>query len=526
MPANLDPRITLADFGQILFRQKRKFCGFFIAVVVFVSVVTLFSKRVYRAEGQLLLRLGRENVTLDSTSTLGNSPVVAVPNDREHEINSVVQILNSRVLAEKVVDAVGPQAILRPGKHVVQQSDQEDYDDSLSLFALPVALGVSESLSPRDRAILKFQKKLDVSAVKDSNILRVSYEATDRKLSELAVDKLMSFFLDQHIRLHRTPGSHKFLQQQLERTRTQLTASELELRDLKNQTGLASPADQRKLLVDRIARLEDELQQAAIAEVATSTERMMSLQTLRGGPDARLTAENDGVADDSMDGMRAQLYALQLKEQELLARFTEDQPEVKQVKRQIDASKVVLEREEQDRRNKKWPRATYEQTQMALLQQDMKLKSLTAKSAAIEEQLKTARDELKILNANELRIQRLERQVQIQDSTYRKYADNLEEANIDQALAMEHISNISVVQPSQSLIKPVRPRKLLNLLLAIALGLMGGLALAVLAEQYERRLKSARDADNLASQPVLVSESRMNESHPKQNGHANTNGKR
>ena len=116
MPKIPEPRISFDDFCRAISRHKRKMCGFSLSVIVLVAAVTLLSDKVYRSEGKLLVRLGRENVTLDATSTLGNAPVVAIPTDRVHEINSIVQILRSRVLAEHVVDALGPQAILNPGK--------------------------------------------------------------------------------------------------------------------------------------------------------------------------------------------------------------------------------------------------------------------------------------------------------------------------------------------------------------------------------------------------------------------------
>jgi len=521
MAVTADPRFSFDDFYRILSRHKRKMCGFFFSVVALVTLVTLLSDRVYRSEGKLLVRLGRENVTLDATSTLGNAPIVAIPTDRVHEINSIVQILRSRVLVERVVDAIGPQAILNPGRKAAAKAD---VNYSASAFALPAALGVFESLTSRDRAILEFQQNIDIAAVKESNILRISYDATNRELSRLAVAKLMEFFLEQHIRLHRTPGSHRFLEQQMQRSQRLLIAAEAELRDVKNETGLASPADQRKLLVDRIARLEDELLQAEATRVATQTEWEMSQNILSGGPLSRVTAENAGVADDSMDSMHRQLYSLKLKEQELLAKFTEDQPEVKQVRRQIDASQIVIEQEERNRRSTKWPRSTYEQTQIALLQQEIQLASLKSKAVIVAKQLRAARDELKTLNGNNVLIGRLQRQVEIQDNTYRKYTENLEQANIDQALATERISNISVVQPAQSFIKPVRPLKSLNLMLAVAFGLIGALALALLCEQFDHSLKTRKVVEEHLNLPSLVSIPRTNHPLPRHNGHPNGNG--
>ena len=118
MVDNSQPRFSLRDACRVLFRHRRKVCVFFTVVVVVVTAVTLFSSRVYRSQGKLLVRLGRENATLDATSTLGNSPVVAVSHSREQEMNSIVEILTSRVLAERVVDAIRPAVILGKAKPV------------------------------------------------------------------------------------------------------------------------------------------------------------------------------------------------------------------------------------------------------------------------------------------------------------------------------------------------------------------------------------------------------------------------
>ena len=91
-----------------LFRHKGKAAVFFVTVATAVALWTFLSPKEYRSEGKLFVRLGRENATLDPTATLGQDSIIAVPQSRESEINSVVEILQSRILLEKVVDALGP----------------------------------------------------------------------------------------------------------------------------------------------------------------------------------------------------------------------------------------------------------------------------------------------------------------------------------------------------------------------------------------------------------------------------------
>jgi uncharacterized protein involved in exopolysaccharide biosynthesis len=83
-------------------------------VVVTGTVIwTVHAPKVYRSEGKLLVRLGRENATLEPTATLGHDLPISIPPSRETEVNSVVEILESRALYEEVVDAISPAVILR-----------------------------------------------------------------------------------------------------------------------------------------------------------------------------------------------------------------------------------------------------------------------------------------------------------------------------------------------------------------------------------------------------------------------------
>ena len=93
------------------FRRGRAVLAFLL-IGGTVTVATALWPRTYRSEAKLLVRLGRENATLDPTATFGKEPIVAVPSVRESEINSVVEIVTTRALIEKVVDAIGPGAIL------------------------------------------------------------------------------------------------------------------------------------------------------------------------------------------------------------------------------------------------------------------------------------------------------------------------------------------------------------------------------------------------------------------------------
>src|SRR5208282_6444919 len=102
----------LSDLWRAVSRHKMKSFAAFLLIVFLAGAAAIFVPKSYHSEGMLLVRLGKENATLDPTVTMGQDPVVTVPISRDNELNSVVEILKSRAIAEKVVDLLGPAFIL------------------------------------------------------------------------------------------------------------------------------------------------------------------------------------------------------------------------------------------------------------------------------------------------------------------------------------------------------------------------------------------------------------------------------
>jgi uncharacterized protein involved in exopolysaccharide biosynthesis len=458
------PSQPLREFIQILNRHKRNALLAFVTVLAGTALMTMLSPRAYRSQAKLFVRLGRENATLDPTATVGQAPVVAVQQTRENEINTAVEILKSQVLIEKVVDAVGPATIL-----------------SESAPASP-------SEKQRYRAIAKLTKLLDVEPVKKSNVLAVTYDGPSPETSQAVVSKLLDFYLERHMQLSRTPGARQFLAEQTNRQRAELTKAEEELRDIKTGAGLIAADVQRQLLMTRIGRLQDEQLltttslSAAEAEVRVLRDKLATLTPMQ------VTARLKGVRNEAADNMRGQLYTLQLRELELRQKYPEGHPEIEKVRQQSAAAQQIINKDAKEReQTTEGPNRVYEETQLALLRQEPQVTVLRAKSAALATQLAEQRGELKSLNDNGLRVARLERDVALMDSHYRRYAENLEQAQIDGALEAERISNISIVQPATVDVEPVRPRLPVNFAAGLLLALAAAAGVAYLAEWRERR---------------------------------------
>ncbi len=517
------PETSMRDFYNILFRNKRRILIFFLSVMIVVTIGTFLGSKVYESDAVLMVRLGRESVTLDPTASTGQ--VVSIISEHENEVNSEIEILSSREIAEKVVDAVGvdlildgPEEILVPGdtllhvirywiRHWIKEIVRVPVDAISNLLIPkdnPAAAAQLKGRKERDQAIESLMKYLKIEATKKSDIISIAYKTNDPQLARDVVNKLIGFYLDKHINAHRTTGSYQFFDQQKESLQSSLAQTEEELKNLKNKTGTASIQDQRLILLQRIGGIQTDLEGTESAAAASAARVKALKASLARLPGTLQKEETMGMAMSAADGMRKQIYDMQLKEQELLSTFTENSIPVQEVRRQLREGRALLSKAEQTKQVTRAISDNYQKIQLDLLEEESNLSSLRAKAEVLRTQLERERSDLNLLNDTEMRLAQLERELQTQKSNYSKYSDSREQARIDQALELEKISNISIVQPASYAIKPVRPKAFLNLALGLFLGIFGGLGLAYFTEYQDRSFKKPEDVDKRLNLPVLA----------------------
>jgi uncharacterized protein involved in exopolysaccharide biosynthesis len=512
--------ISSRDFLRVMLRHKWKaFCFVTMTMLVAAAYAFYFPKS-YRSEAKLFVKLGRENAGLDATTTLGQTPSVAVPVGREEEINTEVEILGTDSLLLKVVDKIGPPAIISQTDR--SPSPSNDVPEIARLLAWTDAtveswsqrLGLATTLAPRERAMIRLKKQINVEPVKKTNVIVVSHEGPRPEVSQKIVLTLIDFYLDEHASLNRTHGARGFMDEQAAALKGQLARLEDKLRDLKNQTGLASPAEQRQTLIAQIGRLEDEWKTTKAMVAAAQAEGREITTQMVGISETQPLSKDIGHPNVAADGMRQQLYALQLKEKELASRVTDRDEELKLVRDQVVSAQKIVDSLAPDRTQTTIGRnSLFEEGRLTLFRQRASLASLRAKSSMIQTQLAEAKEQLKTLNGHEVQITQLQREIQLLEANYRKYSDSLEQARVDEALEKQRISNINVAQPPTLSRQPVRPRKLIALVFGLVIAFSGALAIPLVAEYLDPTFRSSDQVESRLTLPVLVSIPQMKRSH-------------
>ena len=134
-----DAGFTPIDVLWCTARHKFKVICFASVTIVAAAAAALLWPKTYRSEGKLYVRVGRQSVGQDPTTNL-NRGTVALQVTREEEMNTVVDLLRSLAMVEKVVDAVGPDVILNP----TQENKSESKSSEAPSWIVRVIIAVQD----------------------------------------------------------------------------------------------------------------------------------------------------------------------------------------------------------------------------------------------------------------------------------------------------------------------------------------------------------------------------------------------
>jgi capsular exopolysaccharide synthesis family protein len=513
---------TLRDLLYVLFGHKWKILIFAILLFSAVTVMTFLRPNIYRSEAQLLLRLGRESVALDPTASIGE--ITHINRSYDWEINSELQILKSRDIAERVVDELGVEAFEhkqeaaapdanssvapKPVNQTLQTAKEVLNAIETGPAKLTARVGLAQPLSEREKAVRKLLDNIQIKAVQNANVINLAYEEQSPTFAADVLTEFIQAYLEKHLAVYCIADSQRFFEQQVSDFRTKLDAAEGKLEAMKNTTGISSLPEQRAATITLIGGLERSIGEAE-AELTAANAKIARINDLVAGvPDTVIVEETSGFSDYGADLMRSKLYELRIAEKDIEAKYTPDSRQLDMIRKQIKEGTDLLENEQSKPNRtevKKGANTAYQQMQMALLAEQSNVSGLQSKLATMRTQAAQAKASLQTMNQVETQTGQLQREITLLTESYNQYAGKLEEARIDHALKAERISNISVLQAATVPTAPIGPQKTLRLALGLLLAIVGGVGFAFLCEYMDHSIKTPEDVQEKLQLPTLAS---------------------
>lgn len=492
---------TLRDLVGLTFRRRRLIILAFVGLMAGSVLAILILPPTYEAEMKILVQRDRVDPVVSTEPNVSES-------DRNltlDEITSEVELFQSRDSLEKTVVDCGLYEPRNPW--------------SLGAIELRVlgALGMAPDRQTRVyKAVLKMEAKdLQVIPLNASDIIKVTYQSQSPQLAAQVLKELGDLYLAKHTRIRRPQGTSDFFQQQAQQYKKELEASEGQLVNFTNKTGVVTADFEKQVALQKINDFDLTLQQtrASIAETAT---RLRTLESEDGAVPARVTTQIK-VADNPqlMANLKTTLLDLELKRTELLERFDPSYPLVQEVERKIsEARTAIAEAEKRGIREETTdqdPAHAWIKTEMAKTQAD--LTGLEARASAMSGALKMLESRARELQDESVVQQDLLRTAKANEENYLLYYRKREEASIADALDQRKIINAAVAQPP---IPPLVPASLptgIKLLLAVVIATLVSVGLGFLMEYLDPSFRTPEDVIEYLDIPLLATVRRNGKTH-------------
>src|SRR5206468_11731005 len=126
-------------------------------------------------------------------------------------------------------------------------------------------------------AVARLVKTVTIAAPRKSNIITVSCNAKSPAMAQQIVEKLVEVYRDEHVRVHRSPGTYAFFEEQAKQSLTAWQKAADALRATKDRLGIVTIEGRRKHLDDTIAQINFK-RLGNQAEIKTTQARIASLQ--------------------------------------------------------------------------------------------------------------------------------------------------------------------------------------------------------------------------------------------------------
>jgi len=435
----------------------------------------VFSAR-YESHFKVLLRRGRFDPVVSSQPA--SAMDFARADVTEEELNSEVELLRDEDLLKQVVKMAG-----------LVPADTPDLDRPAEI----------------EHAVRKLARRLDVDALKKSNLIQVSYKDTSPERAARILSALSTLYVQRHTHLQRPPGEIQFFDQQTAQYEKRLHQSEAELVHFTRARGVVSAALERDIALQKLGEADAAYRQIDQDRVETERRIASLREQLKSFPSRSVTLKRWADNPEVLEKMKTHLLELQLKRTELLNRFEPSYRLVQEVEQEIAETRASIAAEAltpvRDETTDKDP--NYEWARMEMEKAQVQWDGLRARQSDAFTQVASLRTFAQEMQSDSVDQQDLMRAAKTEEDNYLLYLRKREEARIGDALDEQRILNVAIVEAP---VAPSLPAHsiLLYLLLACGLAMAFSVGIAFTTEYFDPTIRTPEEAYRLMEVPVLA----------------------
>ena len=462
-PADQPISVTLRRYWHVLLKRRWLILGVVAVVMIGATVFTLRQTKIYEARVSLIVDVTAPQVLGHNVREVVDPGAGNYWMSRDY-LASQSDIIKSRDLALRVVEQLNLQDVRE--------------------FWRP---GTPRAARTRDAAADRVMASIQVTNPKENRIIEIFVLHPDpqmaARLCNGVAEAYLAFNLD--YKLGSAKDAVKWLADQLDDLRKELTQSELALHEFKKQNNVLSVPleDKANLLTKRIDKLSDHLTEIQMKRVELGAKRKQMLALRNEDP---LKADSAAVMGESstMADLRRGCADEERKLVELKARYLENHPLVRAQQGKLDKSLQHLRREIDN----------------ALQVNEARYNAMVEAERQFAGAVEAAKKEALDLNLRQIDYNRLRRQQENTEKLYGVVLSRMKESDLSANL---RTSNIRLLDRATTPKGPISPKVRINLLLALTFGLLAGILLALLIESLDTTVKSQSEVEALTGLPFL-----------------------
>ena len=414
---------TARDVLAIAFRHKRVLIVCFGGVLLGTALMIALMPTEYVAQTRILVKRERVDPVVSPEQS---QPLQVRDEVTEEQLNSEVALIeNEDVLRQTVLSC----------------NLQQRKSLSAWLFGRTEDQKVAKAME-------RLEGNLKVEPIRKSNLISVSYSATDPKLAAKVLSTLTDAYIQKHLAVHRPAGQAKFFEKETELYRQDLDRAENQLRQFAEENGGVAPLLARDIALQKLNDFNASLQQTR-ADLAATQRRIQDLEKQSGSTPERLTTQVKESDDATvLQQLKSTLLTLELKRTELLTKYQPTYRLVQEVDKQIADTRAAIGDEEskplKDKVTDQNPTYGWIGTELAKAKADYS--GMQAREAATQAIVRMYQENARQLEQKDLTQHDLARTAKADEDNYLLYLHKREEARMADALDEQRILNVSIIE--------------------------------------------------------------------------------
>ncbi len=480
--------IDLLEYWRIALKRRWVLVTFAAVLVVFVAVVSFTTTPLYRATASILI--DEPGSSMLNIQDILNYGAYYRTDYLGTYFNTQLRLLTSRSLAERVAKKLN--LATRPEYRALRKSRPDPVQGLKNILSFRWAFPAKKTGAPpapktaaaADSTSTAFVilGGLGIAPVQETRLVLVSYTSPNAVLAADIVNTLVEEFVNYSVesRYKATEQTSNFLSQTIAQLRDDLKLKEEDLQRYGKEKNLLFLNEKESSVVDKFAGVSTALTQAQIDRA----NKEALFRELRG---LNINALPESVNNATIQSLKTVYTQAKSDYDEKGKLYGPEYPDMVKAKSRLDSAKARLE----------------EEIRNAVSAAQADYRAALNKERSLQDLLETQRKDVVDMNNDTI----LARSLQIEVDNMRNLLSTLvakqNEIQVSSQLGGMRTSNIKVVDRALVPGGPFTPNIKRNLMMALLLGLFGGLGLAFLVEFLDNTLKSPDEVEKLVGLPSL-----------------------